>query len=841
MNTEFSILTNRVKDLEFELNMAKSQNTLFNSGNIVLFKWKYDNDLPISYVTENVFHLLGYKAEDLISGKIKYHDLVNEFDIQRFLDEIKNNISSDNPFYNHTPYRLRRSNGEFIWVNDHTMKILDSDGNVSELMGYLYDITEIKQDEEKLAQAYNDMEWKSWELETAKKELESEVVLRLLSEQKAIVNEEKLNNILNSIEDVVWSMNYPDLTIIYISPSVEAVYGKTIKDFYSNTFTGFQQIHPEDKPFVNSKLEESIIKNEQELEYRIIRSDGSIRWLRDRFKTARDKHDNPIRLDGITTDITERKKAELALKESEVRFRLLADNTIDMIALHELDGRYIYISPSVEKLLGYNPDELIGCSPYDLFHPEDIERIKKESHDYVKEGKTVVYIQYRIKTKKGNYIWFETSTSPITNSDGKVIQLQTTSRDITDRKEAENTIKQLTEEYEVIFNGTQDALFMIDVIDRNTYKYRRTNQSHFNLTGLTSQSLRGKTPNELLGQELGEIILANYQRCCDSQEPIQYEEILNLPGGERTWATTLTPVAIDKEIRFIIGSSQDITRRKSAEEQMLKLLNEIQLSKESLEAAMLQKDTLIEELENTKHKLQSINSEKDKFFSIIAHDLKNPFSGFLGLTQIMSEQMLDLTMRELQTYAIDLQESATNLYKLLENLLEWSRMQRGVTSFTPDNYPLYKIVEQNISYMTERSKQKEINFVNLVDESIYIYVDLQMIDTVFRNLISNSVKFTPRGGTIEISTKLYDEAKLTVCIKDSGIGMDADILGKLFQIDQKVSRQGTEGESSTGLGLLLCKEFIQKNSGEIFVESEVGKGSTFSFTLRKSVNIDDED
>lgn len=237
--------------------------------------------------------------------------------------------------------------------------------------------------------------------------------------------------------------------------------------------------------------------------------------------------------------------------------------------------------------------------------------------------------------------------------------------------------------------------------------------------------------------------------------------------------------------------------------------------------------------------LEQLNTEKDKFFSIIAHDLKSPFSGFLGLTKTLAENHDSFSSEELREYAISMQESAMNLYKLLENLLEWSRMQRGMIEFNQETIDLKFLIQQNINIQKEVSKQKEIELIDKVSENTFVHIDIPMINTVFRNLLSNAIKFTQNSGKIEIGTKYLETYPnyITVYIKDSGIGMDDEILTNLFKIDYNVSRVGTNNEPSTGLGLLLCKEFIEKQGGKIWAESQLGQGSIFYFTLPKVLNL----
>jgi signal transduction histidine kinase len=252
------------------------------------------------------------------------------------------------------------------------------------------------------------------------------------------------------------------------------------------------------------------------------------------------------------------------------------------------------------------------------------------------------------------------------------------------------------------------------------------------------------------------------------------------------------------------------------------------------------------EIENQKNELNSLNLElqksnsaKDKFFSIIAHDLKSPFSGFIGISQVLAEELDQLSIKEIQEYAVLLKNSAVDLYKLLENLLEWSRIQQGLIGFNPEMSNIHSIVNSIIDFQKSNAANKNINIINTIPSKLDLICDANMINTVFRNIISNSLKFTENGGFIKIGIIVEAQEMqpssdyITFYVKDTGIGIPATFIPLLFKVGEKTSRVGTNGESSTGLGLILCKEYIQKHKGKIWVESEEGKGSTFYFTLPK--------
>ncbi|MCX6145908.1 MAG: PAS domain S-box protein [Candidatus Kapabacteria bacterium] len=289
-------------------------------------------------------------------------------------------------------------------------------------------------------------------------------------------------------------------------------------------------------------------------------------------------------------------------------------------------------------------------------------------------------------------------------------------------------------------------------------------------------------------------------------------------NGELYWeAATISAVKnIHDEIISFIAVKEDITDKKKIEEEVKILMEEL-----------IAKNKLIEE---TNIKLEASIKEKDKFFSIIAHDLKSPISGFLGLSEVMSNNSYDMTIDEMREYSKLMFASAESLYKLLENLLTWSVLKRGLVSFSQDKTDLNQIVENNLHLIASRANLKEISLINNCSNEINVFSDASMLNGIFRNLISNSVKFTIRGGKITVDAKVID-GMVQISIQDTGIGMPKEMLPKLFLIGEKTSRKGTENESSTGLGLMLCKEYIEKHNGTIWAESEEGKGTTFYFTM----------
>lgn len=228
--------------------------------------------------------------------------------------------------------------------------------------------------------------------------------------------------------------------------------------------------------------------------------------------------------------------------------------------------------------------------------------------------------------------------------------------------------------------------------------------------------------------------------------------------------------------------------------------------------------------------LQQLNATKDKFFSIISHDLKGPLNSLTSFSGLLINYFDSLSKEEIQTLAKDLDKSLKNLFALLENLLEWSRSQTGAIEFKPEAFNLSELVQENIDLLNAQAHTKEITLHYANAQPITVMAHKNSVTTVIRNLISNAIKFTPKGGTITLSaTKSNEEALIS--ISDTGVGMSIEVIDKIFRIDAKHSTKGTADEKGTGLGLVLCKDFVEKNKGSIGVQSEEGKGSTFYFTL----------
>lgn len=290
-------------------------------------------------------------------------------------------------------------------------------------------------------------------------------------------------------------------------------------------------------------------------------------------------------------------------------------------------------------------------------------------------------------------------------------------------------------------------------------------------------------------------------------------------------------ISIAKTEDGILAVLNDITERRNSENEFRKILEEMAYNRDLVEESAAQVARSNQQLEQSENELREINASKDKFFSIIAHDLKSPFTALLGFSEFIAEQSDDLSPEEIKEFGKQIYVSAKSLFNLLENLLNWSRIQTGRMEFQPSDFTFNSVLNEIKNLYGMNLSRKSIKLIDKISEPFEIYADKNMINTVIRNLVSNAVKFTPQGGTIEIDSRVRDDGFLVVSVLDSGIGIEEKDLGKLFRIDVHHTTEGTDHEKGTGLGLILCKELIEKNGGKIWVASNPGKGTSFSFSI----------
>jgi PAS domain S-box-containing protein len=526
------------------------------------------------------------------------------------------------------------------------------------------------------------------------------------------------------------------------------------------------------------------------------------------------------------------------IKKSEEIFRKAYMTSPDSININRLsDGMFISVNEGFSKIMGYSKEEAIGKTSIELnIWADTLNRITL-ANEIQKKGKVDSFEAIFRKKDGGNVNGLMSAS--LVELDG-VPHILSVTRDITIRRRTDlqnqiiyeitqgvSATSNLDELLKLIHRSLGKAVYaencFVALYDQRTGlfnfpyfvdKIDSTPMPTSMLKSCTAYVFRNQKPF-LFSQEIFDNLLEKNEVevvgtfspswiGIPLQTPSKVIGVLVLQHYEKE------NVYSENDVKFLVSIGSQIAvsiERKKAEEEIL--------------------------LKNSQ--LQKTNAEKDRFFSILAHDLRGPLSSFVGATQIISDEIQTMDIGEIKDITLRMKTSANNLYNLLENLLEWSRLKRDGMDFVPVKLNVKEKVEACIDVLSESARRKGIGTFISIPDHLEVFADNHMFDTVIRNLVSNAIKFTRVGGKVTVKAEQKSDRSIEVKISDSGIGMTPELKNKLFLIDEKTNRHGTEGEPSTGLGLLLCKEFIDKHNGKIWAESEVGKGSVFSFIIPESI------
>src|SRR5664280_2010141 len=618
-------------------------------------------------------------------------------------------------------------------------------------------------------------------------------------EEKIRKSEEKFRIAYMTNPDLININRLSDGMYISINDGFTRILGYTEEDAIGRTSLDMNiWVNPEERiNLVNTLMAKGEIKN---FETKFLSKDGNI--VNGIMSSSLFDLDGVPHILSIIKDITIHKRAEEALAKEQFLISALMNNLSDYVYFKDRDSRFIRINKSLALSFGLDDPALAeGKTDFDFFTREHAQQAFEDEQTIIRTGQ-LLNIEEKETHPNRPDTWVSTIKLPLTDNNGNIIGTFGISRDVTKRKQAEEELAQEQYLMRTLMDNLPDHIYFKD----HESHFLRVNKALAQFLGLNdpAQAIK-KTDFDFFTGEHAQQAYEDEQKIIRTGQLLSTEEKETNYDRPDTWVSTIKLPLSDKDGNIIgtFGISRDITKNKLAEEE-IKLKNEL---------------------------LQIINSEKDKFFSILAHDLRGPLSAFVAATQIIAEEIQTMGFEEIKKITLSMKTSATNIYSLLENLLEWSQLRRGVMDFIPEKINLKKKIEECIAVLSESARKKGIEILISIPEVIDVLADSHMFDTVIRNLISNAIKFTPVGGKVTLTAGYIEDHTIEIKISDSGIGMTPELKDKLFLLNEKTSRKGTEGEPSTGLGLLLCKEFIEKHNGKIWVESEAGKGSTFSFTI----------
>jgi PAS domain S-box-containing protein len=621
---------------------------------------------------------------------------------------------------------------------------------------------------------------------------------RNLLEQQLKTSEERFRNILSNSDDLIISIE-PDGTINYINDKFATVLGYSDEIINKNIKILIDPRYLETNIFDLKEFKNSPNKK---IELPLISKFNNVHYFISKFSPVFFDNKTIKNFNGFLHEITLEKRDEKEL----FLFKTLFETSKDGIAIIA-NGKIVLSNDSFAALFGYRKKEEINNTTVLEFVSSNDGLKVAEYIQMLELGKEVPGRFEFLGRKKDKSIFFVEVSPSLLNIDEKNFVV-IDARDVTERKRAQQAIRESEEKYRNITENIDDFLFTFERIEK-VLKPLFYTTSVEKITGYTQSEFLSESTLflKIIYPDDFPLVKNKFESVLRSKIQVSEEmefRIIN-KNGNVVWVRTKINVIRNPEGKLtkIYGLVSDISLRKKAEE----------------------------ELNRSTENLIKLNETKDKFISIISHDLRTPFSSILGFTDLLIADE-ELTEEEKRQYIKFIQESSKSMLALVNSLLDWTRLQTGRIKFEPEKVTASLIINESINSLAGNAFQKNIQIKSEIEKNITVYVDQSLMMQVFNNLISNSIKFTRPGGEIIISAHPSNKARFyEFSVNDNGVGIKEGNLKELFRVDTKYSSEGTSGEKGTGLGLSLVKEIIEKHGGNIWVESEYGKGSSFKFNL----------
>ena len=635
---------------------------------------------------------------------------------------------------------------------------------------------------------FNDISERKNTAQLIKQKSDELIAARVQAEE----NEEKFRLIFENTSDAIL-FTEPNGAVYLVNKEASKMFGYENEEFQALGRNGIIDLN--DNRFENA-LEERRITGKFKGELNFKKKDGSV-FPCDTTSNIFVNSRGSVKSSIILRDITERKQAEKALNESEAKYRLLFENMTNGFSVQKvitdennnpIDSIFMEANRHFKDFSGYDINEIKGKSIRELHPNADLKMIQK----YGNVGLTGVPFSTEYFSNTYNKYINVNCYSPENGIFATVYE------DITERKKAEQTLK----DREELLNTITDNVQALIAIVNKDFEYVFVNKKAEEYFGKAKSEIIGKKPIEFIGSEA-------YERGCSpvikalNGETVTYEnQFPDKNGVIQLMQNSVVPYFQNNEITGAIILNVNVSQIKFAEL----------------------------EIQQKNQELVKLNAEKDRFISILAHDLRSPFSGILGFIDLLVSDFKESDTKTIETHLSLLQKSANHAYNLLNDLLNWAIAKSSKQVFNPFQISFYEICEEMKDNVQELSSSKNIEVTNLINKESEVFGDIDMLKTIMRNLVLNAIKFTDTNGKIDISAEIND-GEMLISVKDTGVGISKERLPKIFSIDEVCSTTGTKGEKGTGLGLLLCKEFVERHGGKIWVESELLKGSDFIFTL----------
>jgi PAS domain S-box-containing protein len=788
----------------------------FENSPLAVVEW--DKDFKILQWSDEAVRIFGLKKEEVIGVRIDLLDIIYPEDIRK-VEETIARLTSGKEIKVISQNRNITKSGEIIECKWYNSVLLDEKGEMSSVISLVEDITLLRKTEKELMDS-------------------RESYRELVTNARSIILKQDNNGLITFVNEYAEN---------FFGFKKEELIGKSAMS------TIVPQVESTGRDLI--EMVEQVIQNPDAYSVNInenIRKNGDKVWIEWHNKAVYDNSGKRSGHIAIGHDITERRRAETVLKESEDRFRTIAESLTVMISITRISDSIItFLNEPFEKSFGFRKGELLGAKFPDIyFYPGDFDYLV----DLLRMKGNVDNMEIKVRKTDGTAFWTMTSIRKI-NFMNEASYL-TASIDITETKRAQEELLRLNRTLDAQSKSSQIMMHSHDefnyltevckiIIEDCGYKmvwvgyaqndehksvkpvaYYGFDKGYIDQMDITwDDSDHGRGPTGM-AIKTGKPFLCKNMKTDPIFKPWRkaaiergYASSIVLPlksEGKTFGAVTIYSTEPDpfshSEINLLTELADDLAYG----------ISFIRLSESERSAARAVKESEL--------KLKELIATKDKFFNIVAHDLKNPFTSLLGSSELLYDNINQMSVENIKKLALILNDSAKGGYAILQNLLDWSRSQTGMLRFNPERINLRIIIDENIDNLKLQVTNKGISMRSELDEDLFITSDKNMINTVLRNLLSNAVKYTFKKGTVVVHV-IKNSKEVIITVRDSGIGILKEKADTLFKLDNSISLPGTEKEQGTGLGLKLCKEFTEKMGGRIWVESTEGQGSSFMFAI----------